>query len=301
MLNQPQHPFEPQLKPESWSAGSWQTDQNPSLRLGILLLAMVVPLLAVAGRVYWLQAEVRDQFLARYSETYEMIESIPAADGRIISSDGQVLAHDEEYFNLEVHYRWLETPADAAWLRSQAFERLSRGDRRLPGKIQQAEQAVLESRQKLWERLSQLTGQSPEELFQQRGQIQRRVENIVRLVQQKRIDQKSEQESLPKEAMEGEWWERLAGKVRHELTTPPLRGSKEPLIIREELDYHLLIESIPFEAVAEIEAHPELYPGLHVTYGTRRMYPHGSLASHVVGHRAAMDQNADGNRLSSKE
>ncbi|MDC0274213.1 penicillin-binding transpeptidase domain-containing protein [Planctomycetaceae bacterium] len=293
MLNQPHHPFEPQLTPESWSAGSWQTDQNPSLRLGLLLMAMTVPLLAVAGRVYWLQAEVRDQFLARYSETYEVIESIPAADGRIISSDGQVLAHDEEYFNLEVHYRWFETPVDPAWLRSQAYERLSRADRRVPGKIQQAEKDVLKSRQQLWQHLSQLTGQSPEELFHKREQIQTRIEGIVRLVEQKRLDQRSTQESLPTEAVKGEWWERLVGKVRHELTTPPSRGIKESLIIREELDYHSLIENISFEAVAEIEAHPEIYPGLHVTYGTRRMYPHGSLASHVVGHRAEMDQNVD--------
>ena len=105
MLNQPHHPFEPQIRPDSWSTGSWQTDQNPSLRLGILLTLMTLPLIAVAGRVFWLQSEVRDRFLARYAETYETREMIPAPDGRILSSDGRVLAHDEEYFNLEVHYR----------------------------------------------------------------------------------------------------------------------------------------------------------------------------------------------------
>lgn len=291
MLNQPQHPFQPKLRPESWSAGSWQTDQNPSLRLGILLSIMAVPFLAVAGRVYWLQAEVRDEFLARYSETYEVIESIPAADGRILSSDGVVLAHDEEYFNLEVHYRWLETPVNAGWLRSQIYQRLSQADRRDPGKIRSAEDAVLKEREELWERLSQLTDQSPEQLQNKRQQIQQRVEGIHRLVEDKRNER--QYVIPPSEDAEGEWWERLVGRVKHELTTPPTRGKQEPLIIREELDYHLLLENISFEAVAEIEARPEIYPGLHVTYGTRRKYPQGSLASHVVGHRAESEEGQD--------
>ena len=293
MLNQPHHPFEPQIRPDSWSTGSWQTDQNPSLRLGILLTLMTLPLIAVAGRVFWLQSEVRDRFLARYAETYETQELIPAPDGRILSSDGRVLAHDEEYFNLEVHYRWLETPADPRWLRREAYQRLSRAERRDAASIERAEREVLKEREQMWDALALLTDMNSEELVEKRSSVQERVERIVALVQQKRSTQQSESKIEMPDEVKTEWWKRLAWKVRQELTTPPSRGGKEPLVIREELDYHLVLENLSFEVVAEIEANPEKYPGMHISYGTLRKYPLGELASHVIGHRAEPDEQND--------
>ncbi|MBD3674579.1 MAG: hypothetical protein HUJ26_13740 [Planctomycetaceae bacterium] len=291
MLNQPQHPFEPQIRPDSWSSGSWLTDQNPSLRLGILLTLMSFPLLVVAGRVFWLQSEVRDRFIARYEETYETRELIPAPDGRILSADGQVLAQDEEFFNLEVHYRWLESPADPDWLRGQAYQRLSRTERRDAEKIEQAEREVLDERRNLWASLAQLTGIAPEELAEKRSEVQKRVERIVSLVEDKRASRKTETSTQMPVDVSQSWWKRLAWRIRRELTTPPSRGREEPLIIREELDYHLVLENLSFDVVAEIEANPEKYPGLHISYGTLRKYPRGELASHVIGHRSEPDES----------
>lgn len=289
MLNQPQHPFEPQIRPDSWSTGSWQTDQNPTLRLGILLTLITFPLIAVAGRVFWLQSEVRDRFISRYEQTYETRELIPAPDGRILSSDGQVLAHDEEFFNLEVHYRWLETPPDPDWLRRQVYQRLTLQERRDAASIERAEREVLSEREEMWQALADLVEIDREELTEKRAAVQRRVERIISLVREKRAAQKTvSRPSMPNDIKQN-WWKRLGWKLRRELTTPPTRGREEPLVIREELDYHLVLENLPYEVVAEIEANPEMYPGMQISYGTLRRYPYGELASHVIGHRAEPD------------
>lgn len=286
MLNQPYHPFQPSLRPDSYSTGSWQTDQNPALRLGLLFSLMVLPLLAVSVRVYWLKTELKEHFAVRFSETYEESETIPAPDGRILSAEGQVLAFDEEFFTLQVHYRWLEMPADPVWLRGQAYTRLSPKERRDKEQVTRAEAEVLQLRDEMWQRLAELTNVPAEELEAARQPIQQRVERIVSLVETKRAERDTQLRSeTPQQPLE-HWWQRLAWKFRRELTTPPRRETEEPLIIREELDYHPLLEAIDFESVAEIESHPELFPGLRVTYGTRRVYPHGSAASHVIGHRS---------------
>ena len=39
---------------------------------------------------------------------------------RILARDGTILARDQRVLGLAVHYRYLEDPADPAWLRSQA-------------------------------------------------------------------------------------------------------------------------------------------------------------------------------------
>jgi penicillin-binding protein 2 len=292
MLNKPHHPFQPSLRPDSYSAGSWQTDQNPALRLVLLFCFISLPLLAVAGRVLWLKTELTDRFVARFEETYEELETIPAPDGRILSAEGQTLAYDEEYFTLRVHYRWLEEPADPVWLRGQAYARLSDRERRDQQKVQQAEADILKLRDQMWERLAELTGVSPEELETERQKIQQRVERIVSLVESNRVAQEQKRYAEKPSQPLQHWWQRLAWRFHRELTTPPRRGTAEPLIVREELDYHRLLEAIDFESVAEIESHPERFPGLRVTYGTRRVYPYGSAASHVIGHRSESDEQS---------
>ena len=54
--------------------------------------------------------------------------------------------------------------------------------------------------------------------------------------------------------------------------------------VAEELDYHVLVDNAPAAVAAEIEAHPRRYPGVKVLRHTRRTYPAGDLAAHVLGY-----------------
>ncbi len=52
----------------------------------------------------------------------------------------------------------------------------------------------------------------------------------------------------------------------------------------EELDYHVLVPDIPLEVIAEVESHPEQYPGVRIVEQSSRHYPRGTLAANVIGH-----------------
>lgn len=51
----------------------------------------------------------------------------------------------------------------------------------------------------------------------------------------------------------------------------------------EQNQYHCVIDDVPAEAAAMVRAEPERFPGMRVMERTRREYPNGDLAPHVVG------------------
>jgi penicillin-binding protein 2 len=235
-----------------------------------------------------------------------------------VTPDGRVLACDVERFDVLVHYRWVEDPPDEAWLRQQALSRLSRIERRDATAVEAERQKALERREAMWERLAELTagasqadrstsvslvrasergrdgndsvGRASETLALRRAAIQRRVERIITSVERRREERRRDSER-PADALpiDAPWWQSAWRTVAATLTTPPRRGTVERLVVREELDYHTLIEDVPLELAAEIEAHPERYPGLRVQVSTRRTYPERSLAAHIVGSRLPID------------
>lgn len=102
-------------------AGSaFDVDAEPGVRLCWLFVAMTVPLLIVAGRLIYLQGFVAEGFAVETRHEVESVEAIPTRNGRILASDGTVLAFDDERHQLLVHYRWLEEPPNDDWLRHEA-------------------------------------------------------------------------------------------------------------------------------------------------------------------------------------
>ena len=61
------------------------------------------------------------------------------------------------------------------------------------------------------------------------------------------------------------------------------RGASEPL------GKHVMVENLAPDAVAEVEAHPERYPGAKILHRTRRRYPTGAMAAHVLGYLGPPD------------
>lgn len=267
--------------------GRWQTDVRPTLRLTWLGVLMLLPLIAIAGRVAYLQTSTADKFAQPFEQTFVSFESVPSRDGRLLSADGRVLAVDRRQFTVKVHYRWLEEPADSGWLKAQTLAKLSRSDRRKPELVAQARENVLAEREAMWKRLSQLTGYSVEDLATERTKIQNRVEGIVELVEDRR-QQKVSTRSTLQDSRDATKWQLLWKRFSHSFTTPPSRQHRDPVIIKEEQDYHALLSGVSLAAVAEIESHPELYPGLQVDTISWRDYPQDRLAAHLIGIRKPM-------------
>jgi len=208
-------------------------------------------------------------------------KSLPGVRGRILARDGTVLACDKKILSLAVHYRYLQQPPDRRWLRRMALGQLSRAERRDHRRVDEEQARVQAECAQTASRLVQLTGISAAQWNARAERIQTRVERIAAGVNRRR------QTELRTEARGDVPADGLLDQLKQTLVDA-LRGSVEEvpvrIIVAEERDYHVVAEGLPLAVVAEIQAHPRQYPGVKIVEQTRRDYPSGTLAAHVLGH-----------------
>ncbi|MBX3441574.1 MAG: hypothetical protein KF774_04145 [Planctomyces sp.] len=271
---------------------------STSARHSALFGMAVLFAIAVLGRVWHLQDVVLERFTIASERTRTALEPIPARDGRILSADGLELAFDRTRFDIAVHYRWVEEPPNAAWLRDQARSRLPPAQRRDADALATAEQQVLADRKRFWESLRTLAGISQAEEARLRGQLQARIERMIASVERRRDERLAE--STAASAAETEdrslpLWERAWRITVRELTTPPARERLDPIILKEELEQHPLLLDVPFPVAAAIQSSPSTYPpaAADVRIHSQRVYPAGDLAAHIVGLRRQSDSQAE--------
>ncbi len=270
-------------------ASAWDADRAPGLRLMLLWLGMIAPLIAVSVRMVQLQVGLREQFATGFEQTYEVREEIPARDGRILAADGSVLAGEVERYDLQVHYRLVQEPADSRWLRSEAMKRLSRLERRDKKLVAAEEERVLSRRDDIWKSLASLTGRDSEQIASVRQAVQRRVaqikEAVIRFREQR--EEKAFDETPPASLSSKTGWQVAWDQVRKQLTEAPNRPVDAGPIAEEE-DYHTIVTDVDADTRAEIEAHPERYPGSRISRQTRRTYAQAELAAHLIGSRTPL-------------
>jgi penicillin-binding protein 2 len=266
-------------------------DRRPQLRITLLFLLMVFAVVLIGYRLVYVQTRLSAAYATEFERLVELQETIPCRDGRIIAAGGEVLAEDEQMFGLKIHYRWLEDPPDPRWLDAQAISRLDRKARRDADQVSQSRAEVLRLRDQLWRDLARVMEVQPRLLSARRGEIQRRVEKIYQLVERRR-EQSLQQGKAPRATPSAStgFWNNLWSTLQSALTTPPEREAVEPLVIREQQDYHLLFSNLPIEVAVAIEGHPEMFPGARIAVENRRVYPHGETAPHIVGYRTHIDE-----------
>ncbi len=283
------------LADETVATSNWDPDRAPGLRLTLLWLAMLIPLVAVVIRMAQLQLVLQDGFISGFEQTYETEEEIPARHGRILAADGSILAGEDVRYDLQIHYRLIQEPADERWLRAEALRNLDRVERKDKQRVEQEKQRVLERRDELWATVAKLTGTDSAVLSKTRTEVQQRLTRMKNEVVKKRARRLLESESMSQQAspsQEGQsptatGLQAIWNRVRKELTEPPARSmDSEPLI--EEIGFHTIVAGVNEDVKAEIEAHPERYPGMQISMETRRTYPQGELASHLIGTRTPL-------------
>lgn len=290
MLNRPTHDFS-----REFADRGPLIDGRPGLRLALMFTLLLVPIFAITWRVVAVQTRTHDALATELERTVEFFEPIPARDGRILGTDGSVLAEDVLRFEVHMHYRWLEHPADSRWLDLQVNRRLTRKERRSRPHRQTARQQIEQDRADAWHRLAELLEIDEADLTQKRASIQNRVERMIASVERTREERARRDSATAADGSDSDAaaetdkpWQRAWDRFRSELTTPPHRQSTEPIVFKEELDYHAIESNVPLEIAAEIQAHPELYPGVRVIVATERRYLHGSLAAHIIGIRSSV-------------
>ena len=283
MLNRVTSTFDDRRLAERRMAQSELSAEDPRGRLILLFFVLLCPLLFTAARVVRLQAGVGNRFASEFLRPRIELEVVPARDGRILADD-VVLAYDEEQFDVLAHYRWIEPSPAPEWLDARARERLSPANRRRPDILEDSRRAVIEQRRRMWRRLSEMTATGADDLCARREAVVRRVERISRAVNDRR------KATLPARANGSGFSELLLVDLESWLVRLRDRADHDPIVVREELDYHRIISGVPLAVAAEIKSRPELFPGLRVIVSTRRVYPHGTLAAHAIGTRTVIRQ-----------
>jgi penicillin-binding protein 2 len=248
---------------------------EPRRRLWVCLIGFGLLLGMVLTRAAWIEATEGAAFRAEAARPLLRHRSLPAARGRIVARDGAVLAHDQNIRVLAVRYRYLDEPPNPAWLRSMARSRLTRAERKETARVAAEEAAVLGERRELAARLATLCGVTPAEWNARAARVQARVERIAEEVNRRRqesFEERRAEASRPAPSLLDRW----LGPVEE----PPPGWT----IVREELDAHAMVEDVSATVAAEITGHTERYPGVSIIERSRRDYPAGTLAAHVLGH-----------------
>lgn len=264
-------------------------------RAWVVLALFGIAFAGVAARLVQLELAVGPQYRQLARQPVRSEEPLPAVRGRILARDGTVLAHDKPSASLAMHFRYLQWPTDEAWLRRQARSRLPVADRNHPEKLAAAMKQFAADLDALHERLALLGQVSPETWLARRQRITRQVRSMAESVNERRRQRFKESELSPADS--DSWWERalnaLQAKLSPRETQPP-----RPIVIAEELQYHVLAEDLPLDAAAAIEGAPEAFPGVRVVSGTHRDYPLGATAAHVLGYIGlANERPAEAERL----
>ncbi len=264
---------------EDWvetSAPGATSRYRPLLLAGAILLLQV----PIVLRLIHVQGIIADRFVTPWETPSTETVAVPPNAGRILTRDGIVLAQDEVRYDVAVEYRWLEKPLDPVWIKRQISRELNSKRRKDPRLREEVKQRLLEHQAQLIESLAAVTGLESGDITARMASIQRRIEGMQASVERQR------QARLERQEKPFDWSQGLTGISRlivDELTRPPDRFSSDPIILKEELESHVVIPDVQLRVVAAIQSQPERFRGVTIQPNSRRTYPQGALAAHVVG------------------
>ncbi len=253
---------------------------DPRRRLWSCVVAFALLLVVVWCRAAQLQLGQGAAFRAEALRPIQREKPLLALRGRILARDGTVLACDQIVAGVAVDYRWLEDPPRQIWLEQQARKRLPKELRQSPARLAEEIEQIRRQRDDLHERLAALCGVDRADWQAQARKVQEHVERIVDDARRRQLEAASK---VPSPQSNATWEDRLAAALQ-DIFEPARDAVPAGVTVAEELSDHVLAEDIPSVAVAEIQGHADQYPGTRIVQLTRRSYPHGGLAAHVVGY-----------------
>lgn len=248
---------------------------NPRRRVVVCFLGFVLVAGTILAKAVWLEMNEGPKRREIAARPLENRQTLPAKRGTIVDRNGVVLAEDRAISSLAVQYRYLETPPNERWLRSLARSRLTKEQRKNLHLVEVEERKVREEQLEVRTRLAELCGISLTEWECRADRVQNEVERISRSVNLRRMAkfrerQRQKAENPPSRFEQFIW--------------PETEQRPEPVTVREELDYHVIVHDVSPEVVRLIESEPEKFSGVKIVETSRRTYPLGSVAAHVLGY-----------------
>jgi penicillin-binding protein 2 len=253
---------------------------DPRRRLRWCVAVFAVLLLVVWCRAAQLQIGQGAAFRAEAVRPIEREKSLPAPRGRILARDGMVLACDRTVAAVAVDYRWLEDPPRETWLEQLARKRLAKDQRRNAARRAEETAKLRQERDDLHRRLAELCHVDLAAWNARARKVQQRVERIAADARRRQLEAARAAVPLPSDVS---WRERLVAVLR-DIFEPARDAVPAAVTVAEELSDHVLAEDVPTAAVAEIQSHPDRFPGVRIVPLTRRSCPQGTLAAHAIGY-----------------
>jgi penicillin-binding protein 2 len=265
-----------------------ETVADSGARMRHLLIYFGAALLLVFGRVVQLEMTQGEGFRAAAARPLEKSRPLAGTRGQILSRDGVVLAADRRIASLAVHYRYLQDPPNVRWLRRQARARVSADDPHRAARLAAEQVWIREYRDTLVDQLASLCGRPVDDLLVEQSHIQKHVQSIADSVnrarhERRQLNSQAEVHAVPTGQSPPAWQALLAAAPSWLFAADDPRVAPR-IIVAEELDYHVLVPDVPLEVIAEVESHPQQYPGVRIVEQSGRHYPRGALAANVVGH-----------------
>lgn len=257
---------------------------DPQRRMNLCLFGYLALLLFLWMMLFAQQHVWGEAYRAAAGRPQRRVESVVAPRGRIYSADGQLLADYRPSVALAVHYRFLEDPPDPSWLRRQARARVDRRHRSDPVRLQQAAREFLQWRELQMARLAELCGLPPEAWRQRTAAIQSRVQRIADRVQERADRPPAPAEPAATEPLLSRWWSKMVDALRSagELAEGP------PIEVAEQRQHHVVVDDLPSDAVDAIRREFGSVPSIRLMAQTKRFYPQGATASHLIGYMGAI-------------
>ena len=264
-------------------------------RLKIFLLVLSTVVILLLMRAAQLQVLEAAEWRLEASRTLQHRLPLPTIRGSILDRNGEILAKDTACVDACVEYAALTPTADPKWLQETSLSRLKQrlgedGWLRIPRPARRkmledemtSVQTLLNS---MWQRLADISqkssdnsGKTEEEIERIRQSVQHRVE-----LQKKYIWWESYQHAMkdakPK-ADDPKWQKWLTGSGEEE----PDEIDKYAVTVSGEREAHVILHDINIDVQNDIARHPEMFPGLKLMPGVRRLYPYDDVAAHVLGH-----------------
>lgn len=255
---------------------------NPRRRLAVCFVLFMLVAIAILARAAWFEVTEGSKRRNLASQPLKNRHVLPARRGTIVDRNGVVLAEDQATSALAVHYRYLENPPNQRWLRSIVRSGLTKAERKNPHQVETEKKQVRKEQLATREKLAKLCGINMTEWNRRTDRIQHNVERISRSVNMRQMakfrERQQKKAQNPPSRLEQFIW-------------PEVEQRPEPIIVREELDYHVIVDEIPPEVVKQIESQPEQFPGMKIIQRTKRVYPLGRTAAHLLGYMGVGEGN----------
>lgn len=216
-----------------------------SFRLQAVVLVLILVVLVLLGGLFRIQVLQGSKYRREADEQLKLLPGFrPTTRGGIYDRNGVALAQDNGAWDLAVYFPFIEM--------DEAF--VSRTARRWGISNAELRLRVLE----MWPEVSRLTGLPETEIRRRIETIRRRVEEIRRIVAERH-------------------GRRIL--VREENYDPRRPPDDQP----DSVVAHGLAFDIDPGTYAEIASRPDDFPGLVVLESSKREYPYGGVAPHVIG------------------